>query len=161
MMFTKKILIFISITLLSASCGTQQTIKLAGDANYNRELFVGSKKIFVAVADTNSKREQGLSGTKNLAEDTGMIFIFNSETRPAFWMKDMNYNLDLIWINKNKIIGITADVPAPTCNLSLETCNSNLPLYYPPSLVDQVLEVNAGWAKKNDIKIGDLIDLKD
>ena len=87
-----------------------------------------------------------------------MLFDFKQSTQPSFWMKDMNFSLDLIWISQNKIAGVTENVPAPSNK------NQKLPLYSPPSPIDQVLEVNAGWAKKNNIAVGDEVieqDLKE
>ena len=76
-------------------------------------------------------------------------------------MVDMKFNLDLIWIDKNKVIGITPNVPMPPpCNQTTQLCNSKLPLYYPPSVVDSVLEVNEGWAKKFNINVGDNLVVK-
>lgn len=101
------------------------------------------------IADTDVKRQQGLMFREGLPEDAGMLFIFEEEARYSFWMKNMRFPLDIIWIDKNKrIVDIKTDVPA--CN---ETCESLTPcdktLY--------VLEVNAGFTKKNEIKIGDRV----
>ena len=97
------------------------------------------------------------AGRKSMADNQGMLFEFSPPSQPAFWMKQMNFNLDFIWIKNNKIIFITENVPAPVrINSQLRI---HLPLYYPPSTVDEVLEVNAGWAKKNNIAVGDEVKL--
>lgn len=52
------------------------------------KMSVGGKTVFVYVADTNETRMQGLSGTKNMPEDVGMLFVFPyPDTYPGFWMK--------------------------------------------------------------------------
>ena len=161
MSYSKKIFLLVLIPLLCFSCSKNQNTKTVTEATYNRELVVGAKKIFVSVADTDEKRQEGLSGQKKLNDEQGMIFIFNTESHPAFWMIDMKFDLDLIWIDKNKITGITPNVPKPdACNEDRKTCLRKLPLYYPPSVVDEVLEVNSGWAEKNNVKVGDEIILK-
>src|SRR4030042_2564613 len=62
---------------------------------------INGQKIFVEIADTPEKRSQGLSGRDNLSQNQGMLFIFNQPAIPSFWMKDMNFPLDFIWINNN------------------------------------------------------------
>jgi uncharacterized membrane protein (UPF0127 family) len=82
-----------------------------------------------------------------------MLFDFGSETEamPRFWMKDMRFDLDIVWIKDNKIIGIAKNIPKPAAG----TADEKLPTYSPPSPIDQVLEVNAGWTDKYKIKTGD------
>ncbi len=115
----------------------------------------------VEIADTPRTEAQGLSDRASMENSQGMLFDFGSDAAvdPAFWMPDMKFNLDMIWIYKNKVIGITANVPAPSCQLSAVGCQKNLPLYYPPSPVNWVVEVNAGWTAENKIKTGDEVRL--
>ena len=112
---------------------------------------MGSHKIFVGLAKSNEEKRQGLSDREKLSDSQGMLFDFTGETnaRPGFWMKDMRFDLDLIWIKNKKIIGITANVPSP------KNAGDKLPLYSPPSPVDMVLEVAAGWSERQKIKVGD------
>ena len=107
--------------------------------------------MFVEEVSTPEKMAQGLSNRISLAENQGMLFNFgdNASVTPEFWMKDMEFDLDLIWIKNKKIIGLTNNVPAPKIN------NAALTIYRPQSPVDEVLEVKAGWAEKNKIRIGD------
>ena len=127
--------------------------------NYNlsqRQLKINDQILKVELAETDQQKSDGLSGRVKLDENQGMLFRdFPSDINlPAFWMKGMNFDLDLIWIRNNRIVGITPNIPKPT------TKNQNkLPLYYPPSTIDSVLEVNAGWSKKHNIKISDSIVL--
>ena len=99
----------------------------------------------------------GLSDRLSMAEDQGMLFDFGTPQMPEFWMNDMNFPLDFLWINSGKIIGVTADAPAAPRNPDGSFNDSNLPLYPPPSPVDEVIEVNAGWAQKNSIAVGDAV----
>ncbi|MBI3232412.1 MAG: DUF192 domain-containing protein [Candidatus Doudnabacteria bacterium] len=142
----KTILCFVAIGLLSVSCNEPDPVGL-----YNAPIAIGNKKIFVEVANTNEKKTQGLSGRKKLTDNQGMLFDFAriNNARPGFWMKEMNFDLDLVWIKDEKIIGITPDVPRPS------SPGDKLPLYYPPAPIDAVLEVNAGWSEKNKIEVGD------
>ncbi len=114
---------------------------------------VGDTFFNVEIADTMRSRTQGLSGRASLAENSGMLFVFPASFKYGFWMKDMNFPLDMVWIRDGKVVGVTADVPPPSGFLSL-------PSYFPPEAVDEVLEINAGTAAKLDIKAGDPAVLK-
>jgi len=119
---------------------------------YDIPITVGDASLLVEVVATDETRAQGLSGRDPLTEQQGMLFDFTNTTirQPSFWMKDMKFNIDIIWIADNKIIGITPNVPAPTSNESL-------PSYPPPGDITHVLEVIAGWSQRNQIKVGDTI----
>ena len=114
------------------------------------EISVGRNKVFVEIMDTPEKRAHGLSGRSLLSENEGMLFVFEEkDIMPAFWMKDMSFAIDIIWIDENfKIIGIEE-------NLSPDT----FPRAFSPSEpVKYVLETPAGWSKKNSIRVGDNVE---
>ncbi len=110
---------------------------------------IENTEIEVEVARTSEERSKGLGGRTSLAENSGMVFVFNQNSTPVFWMKDTKIPLDLIWINDNKIIGIDKNVPVEE-----GVADKNLKKYPAPSAVDYVLEVNAGFSDKNSIKVG-------
>jgi len=109
---------------------------------------IGDAKIFVETAKDDAAREKGLSGRESLAENQGMLFIFARPYRWSFWMPDMRFPIDIVWINEGIVTGITPDVP-PETNLSSPR------FYRPPKPVRYALEVNAGFAKNKNIKTGD------
>ena len=106
----------------------------------------------VEVADNNWSRAQGLSGRENLAKDRGMLFVFDEPGRHAFWMKGMNFSLDLIWINNGVVVDVTGNAPP----LSLSSQNI---LYKPKEPANMVLEINAGEAARSGINIGDVVTI--
>ena len=112
---------------------------------YAHPLIIGDTKIWVAYAVTPAEQEQGLSGTKPLRDDQGMLFIFPSDTSVSFWMKDMNYPLDIIWIDSEKTVrDISPDLDPAT-----------YPTTFAPSIpVRYALEVPAGFAAQNAIEVG-------
>lgn len=120
-----------------------------------RTLTIGNQSFQVEVADTNAEREQGLSGRQSIGSD-GLLFIFDEPTRPPFWMKEMLFDLDFIWISQGKVVETIENIPAPLPTTPL----SELPTYAPQQNVDQMLEVPAGFAEEHNIKIGDSIILK-
>jgi hypothetical protein len=83
-----------------------------------------------------------------LDENSGMIFVFNNE-KPVFWMKDTKIAIDIIWINDNKVVGIEKNVQPEQGKKDIE-----LKRYPAPTAIDYVLEVNAGFSDRNNIKVG-------
>ena len=105
----------------------------------------------VELALTGEQQAQGLSGRAELAAGTGMLFVWNQESRRSFWMPDMNFPLDLVWLNGDcAVTHITHNAPPQAPGQS----QADLPRY----TVDQVqyvLEINAGEAALHGIKVGD------
>jgi len=126
------------------------------ESGERKKITLGEKEINVEIADNEAKRKKGLSGRNSIEEDSGMLFIFEEkDIMPSFWMKDMKFPLDIIWINDEKIAQIKSKVPVPKEG----TADANLPLYTPDKPIDYVLEVNAGFCEKNNIKVGDSVNL--
>jgi len=115
---------------------------------------IGETAFVVEIADTPEFRTQGLSDRPYLAKGRGMLFIFNPPSLPSFWMKDMQFPLDIIWIREGRVAGTSEDLP-PALNAAFP------PVYTPPTLVDYVLEVNAGEVARYNIKAGDPVEIQD
>src|SRR3989344_2375755 len=126
---------------------------------------IWSAQITAEIADTPEKRARGLSGREALGKDEGMLFVFTDSAIRQFWMKDMNFSLDIIWIDENKkIIDITKNA-TPESYLSRAVYpkqgrgESGGPEKFSPSApAKYVLEVSAGFADAHNIKIGDYAD---
>lgn len=118
------------------------------------KLQIGDDVIKVELADTSEKITKGLSGRTKIGAD-GMLFMFAEKKIPGFWMIDMKFDLDMVWIRDNKIIFINKNVPAPAEG----TPPSQLEIYSPPGLVDIVLEIPAGKSDQYGWKSGDAVDL--
>jgi uncharacterized protein len=104
----------------------------------------------VILADTEELRNQGLSGKKSLLPNEGMLFIFTQKDKYVFWMKDMLFPLDFVWIDDNTIVDMHQNVPIPLTNTYPERVTPKIP-------VNRVLEINAGEIKKNNFKIGNKV----
>jgi len=101
--------------------------------------------ISALVADTAMSRERGLSGRSSLSADESMLFIFSDPGLHAFWMKDMRFSLDLVWIGADKkITAISRDVSP----------DSYPKIFLPPRPVSYVLELNAGAAQNFGLEAG-------
>ncbi len=113
-----------------------------------RVTFSNGTVINVSVADTPEERTQGLSKRELLRDDEGMIFVFDTIERHPIWMKDMYFPLDIMWLDENfKIVDL---VP----NASVSSYPNN---FVPRKSAGFVIEVNAGFTTRNNIKIGDTI----
>jgi len=113
-------------------------------------LRIGDTKIIVEVADTKESLIQGLSGRKSLEENSGMYFVLGEKKIATFWMRDMTFPLDIIWIEDGKIVEINENAPVPT--------NDITPTYTSTQPVTHVLEVNAGFASKHNIELGSTVE---
>ncbi|HEX6977413.1 MAG TPA: DUF192 domain-containing protein [Patescibacteria group bacterium] len=120
-----------------------------------KTISVGGTSIKVAVAKSEDEKRKGLSGVSLMAQDQGMIFDYKDQgLRPAFWMKDMLFPLDFIWIKAGKVIEVTTNVSQPVPG----TRDADLKIYLPKESVDYILEVNSGFVGKNNIKVGTTVD---
>ena len=109
---------------------------------------IGETTLRIEIVDTQELREKGLSERMSLEKNKGMLFVFEKPGTPGFWMKDMNFAIDIIWIDKdNKVVEITNSITPETFP---EVFYSKEPIQY-------VLEVNAGWAKENDVQLRDKV----
>jgi uncharacterized protein len=112
---------------------------------------VANRKFKVVIAKTPKELQIGLSETKSLSNDQGMVFIFDRADYYPFWMKNMKFPIDIIYINKDTVATIINNAKAPKNN------NENLTVYTPTTSSDKVLEINSGLAQKYNFKIGDKV----
>lgn len=111
---------------------------------------IGGHTIFVEIQDTDSERNKGLSGRSSLAEGRGMLFVFEGDGIYSFWMKDMLFPIDIIWISSNgNIVDINENVAPDTYP---KTFSSQSPARY-------VLELPANTVKRLRISVGDIVRL--
>lgn len=116
-----------------------------------KTITINGHQFRVEIADTDEKRTRGLSGRDKLEQNEGMLFVFPSPGFYRFWMKDMKFPLDFIWIDNDKIVDLTENVSLPkSAGEILSTFSAKYPF-------DKVLEINDGKIKSYDIKVGDRI----
>ncbi len=126
----------VPIASAPASRYKTKTIRMAGHA-------------FVAeVADTNELRQTGLSGRLSLGDNQAMLFVFPSDGQNLFWMKDMLFSIDMIWLDSNKRIDYIAKDAAP---------ESYPKTFGPASQTRYVVEIQAGMSDELGLKIGDKV----
>lgn len=109
----------------------------------------GPLRLEVELAKRDEERQRGLMYRTELADDRGMLFVFERERRLAFWMKNTCIALDMIFVAADGVIvGIEENVP---------TLNENT--YSPGCPAKYVIEVNAGWTRKRGIQAGQRVEL--
>ena len=108
---------------------------------------INGEKINLLIADSNEEREKGLSGRNKLDDNQGMLFIFEEKGKYPFWMKNMKFSIDIIYIDENKVAYIVR-------NAALPSQAPTLNIYTPDAPANYVLELNAGQADKLKIEKG-------
>ncbi|PIR59861.1 MAG: hypothetical protein COU68_03335, partial [Candidatus Pacebacteria bacterium CG10_big_fil_rev_8_21_14_0_10_45_6] len=81
---------------------------------------IGEHKLQVAVMRTPEELQQGLSGTDQVPGD-GMLFLLPERQEARFWMKDMRYPIDMIWIDGDRVVGVAENVQPPSPGQSLDS----------------------------------------
>lgn len=119
----------------------------------NPKVTINNQAFKVEIADDEKEKQIGLSGKKSLSADKGLLFIFNKADYYSFWMKNMLFPIDIIFINGDKIVTIYENVQPPTSE-------EDLSILQPEQPSDKVLEINANLSKKYNIKKGDSVKME-
>ena len=115
---------------------------------------VGDATFAVEVAETPEERQQGLSDRPSLAEDRGMLFVYEIPYQYTFWMPRMHFPLDMIWIDSEcAVVDITRDAQPEDA----EKIRTDPTYYSPRQPALYVLEVNSGIAEASGIAAGDQV----
>lgn len=135
------------------------TISSAEVANYDWDnylletatlpLRIGETDFLASVAVTPEEREQGLSNTSELPAGVVKLFVFDFSDEWGIWMKDMNYPIDIIWLNEEKrVVHVEHQIPPESYPMVFR---SLLPALY-------VIEVSAGLATTMGLVLDDKIE---
>ena len=127
--------------------GLWQGLKKSPTAKINNHEFK------LQIAKTAIEKEIGLSKYKNLVKDEGMLFTFEKPDYYSFWMKQMKFPIDIIYIKDGKIVTIYKNVSPP------KKAAEGLLIYKPKIPSSMVLEINAGLSSKYNLKEGDRVNL--
>jgi hypothetical protein len=110
-------------------------------------------EIPVEVSDTPAKRQQGLSDRPRLKKGWGMLFVFEHSGRHGFWMKDMNFPIDILWLRNRRVVYVAENIPPPSSGESSVTVT-------PDKSANLVLELDAGQARALDLSVGSILDYR-
>lgn len=144
----KKTLLIFSILFLTAC-----TMRIEGGQPQlqTTQLRVNDTTVSVEIADETHEQTQGLSRRSGLKSNNGMLFIFPEKEERTFWMKDMNFPLDVLWIADGEVVSVSNDVQPPS--------GGHIPRMYSYVPADMVLEVGADFIEMYEISIGDRVDI--
>ncbi|HEX2013816.1 MAG TPA: DUF192 domain-containing protein [Nitrososphaera sp.] len=103
------------------------------------------------IASTGDQRSRGLAVKDSLADNQAMLFVFTKENNYGFWMYNMKFPIDIIWLDSNRqVVHIEH---------GLEPCDADsCPTYTPDAKALYVLETVSGFAKEHGIIEGMIIE---
>ena len=119
------------------------------------EVTLKSKVFTVDVARGQQELIRGLSDRESISEFGGMLFEFPRSDIYSIWMKNMRFSLDIIWLNKRKVVFFVKNAESPLPDIP----DSGLKIFTPAVEADEVLEVRAGMINRLRIQIGDEADI--
>lgn len=130
-------LLLVSVVVLYRSSRPEQT-----------KIHVAGEQFITEVASTPMAHQRGLSGRDSLAQNHAMLFTFETEGTQCFWMQDMRFNIDMVWLDgQNRIAAIEQNVA---------------PGSYPKNFCHEgksVIEFTEGTTERLHLNIGDQADL--
>lgn len=141
---------FVVSLLFPLAVCAQQPIPTPKAIQFERgKIGLGGKVLRVELAKTSAEHAHGLMFRFRLPEDEGMLFIFESEDRRSFWMKNTYIDLSIGYFNKEKVL---VDIQEMKGTSVMESMPPSYPSAKPAMYA---LEMTKGWFTKNKIKIGD------
>lgn len=120
------------------------------------QVIIDQEIFWVEVVTTPAEQRQGLSGRQSLGANRGMLFIFDQAKILTFWMKDMNFDVDLLWLNGDQVVSWEKNMLAPLPG----TPDTELLQFSSPVEVDRVLELPSGTIDRLQLRPGDRIVYK-
>ena len=114
-------------------------------------LKLNNDKISLIIADTEEERDKGLGDRESMPDNTAMLFVFDVSDTYAFWMKDMKFPIDIVWLDENRRVVHIVESAMP------ESYPEN---FIPPQKSLYVIELNAGLVSKYGIKVGNILNFK-
>lgn len=138
-------LLFLLSFVAGVLFGLKKVLPLRAD-----KVVINGQEILIEIADTQAKITQGLSGRTSLPSSTGMLFIFNQPGNYPFWMKEMKFSLDFLFLKDGIVVDLKGNVPPPKENETPLTINAKADF-------NRVLELNAGMIKTLNLHLNDKI----
>lgn len=115
-----------------------------------KTIIVGDIEVSAFIADSPAKHSRGLMHVTSLNENEGMIFLFSDRRVYSFWNRNTLLDLDLIWIDGDRVVGVSS-LPNEPKNGTITVSS--------PAPVDKVLEMSLGWSEKNQVSVGTKVAL--
>ena len=149
----QKITKTILLVLLATGIGFASWLLSAPEAprmRHDHEVAINGKTLQLEIANTPVAIVQGLSGRKAMAADEGLLFIMPNVEYQTFWMKDMNFAIDIVFLREGKVVDLVT-LQRPSL--------ASIPSHQSKAEADMVLELNEGMVKEYKLEIGTKTDL--
>lgn len=137
----------LGIGLIFAAIATALTLFAILNRNI-KVVKIGNTEIQAEVADTKESRELGLGEHDKLIDNQGMLFIFDKSDTHGIWMKNVEFPIDVIWLNQDKKIVYIEESMQPVSDRRPPTFHPDDPALY-------VIEVPNGFVERYNISDGD------
>ncbi len=137
--------------ILIPLCLTLFCFGQSGKDKFIKVYFPDGFSCTAELAGSDEERAQGLMFREKINEDQAMLFLFEEAEIHSFWMKNMRFAIDILWLDGQKRI-VHLEKRVPPC--SQEPC----PTYVPAAAATFVLEVQAGFAEKHGLRLYDRIE---
>lgn len=139
-------LTFVSIPFLSNFWQEEVFAKMSNDKSY---IVIGETVLRAEIVDEPLERSRGLSGRDEIKATEGMLFVWEKPDKYGIWMKEMNFPIDIIWIDEKSEVIYMKKNALP---------ESYPEIFYPDKPAKYVLEVYSGFIEDHGIKNGDLLN---
>lgn len=136
------VLLIASFKHIPYHCNSQACIQ---NNLQTRTVLLKDIPISVTLAQTNEEITRGLGGRDGLKKNEGMLFVFNKPDVYKFWMKDMKFSIDIVWIENNKVVFIHKSVSPDTYPTT----------FSPTQPAGLVLELPSGFCDTHSVSVGD------
>jgi hypothetical protein len=146
-MIMKKSIYILLIFLTVVSCSLLIAMGTKDRLN-TRILSIGNVEVEVEIAEDSDSRRTGLMNRKSMDENHGMLFIFETDQKLSFWMKNTLIPLSIAYISSYGEILEIYDMK-PESLRPVQSLNS----------VRYALEMNKGWFERHGVVPGDYLDL--
>lgn len=151
-MKNRNVLLFLGAVIITASVAIYFGIYFTASSSNFVDIEIGGTVIRAEIVDTIPTRIQGLMFRDTLPENQGMLFVFESEGKHWFWMRNMKFPIDIIWLDmNNRVVDIVKNA---------EPCHLTCPRYTPQENAKFVLEIRANLTDQLSVEKGSLINFK-
>lgn len=125
-------------------------LKMLADES-THTIRIGEASFVVEIVDTEKKRQKGLSGRVDLCSHCGMLFEFDNANEYLFWMKGMLFDIDVVWINGDEVVGIREKI---------SHIRGENEVIIAPVAFDRLLELPAGTIESVSVAVGQKVMYK-
>lgn len=120
---------------------------------YSHYFDFDGQRVFLESAKSEREKIRGLAKRDHLLPNTGMVFLYEGNQEQAFWMKNVSFPLDIIFLKDGVVTRLYKNT---------QPCTTDICKIYPSKgVIDQVVEVPAGFCKLHKLKKKSIIRVKE